>query len=110
MDSSRQAGNKGQGEGTKRPADEEAAEQQKKRQKQLHEQLMQQQRDELARRGIYSLNGLARSMRGRTASSGPPPVFNENIWKEDKEGKKRVEKERSVSPKTVVKKEDKTKK
>ncbi|KAJ9613934.1 hypothetical protein H2200_002070 [Cladophialophora chaetospira] len=103
MDSSKKPTKKEQGDGLKRPREEDSAEREKKKQKQL----LQQQREALARRGIYSLEGLARAMRGRTASSGPAPAFNENIWKEDGGGKKRAEKERSVSPKTAVKKEQK---
>ena len=106
MDSAKKPNKKDQGEGLKRPREEEAttaAEPEKKRQKQL----LQKQQHELARRGIFSLNGLARSMRAQTASRGERPVFNEDIWKEDTSGKKRAERERSVSPKTMVKKEEK---
>ncbi len=77
--------------------------------KEQNEQLMEQQRQALAARGIHSLNGLARTMRARTASKGPPPVFNEDIWKGDG-GKKRGERERSVSPKTRVEEVKKEKK
>lgn len=78
-------------------------------QQQQQEQLMEQQRQALATRGIHSLNALARAMRAPMASKGPPPEFNEDIWKGGG-GKDRVEREHSVSPKTRVEEVKKEKK
>jgi hypothetical protein len=54
---------------------------------------------------VWTPNAVARQKRLPTASRGQRPVFDENIWDEDRRSQ-RVNQDRSVSPKTRITNDD----
>ncbi|OCT46342.1 hypothetical protein CLCR_01338 [Cladophialophora carrionii] len=78
-----------------------SAEQQTQLLKQKQKQLRLQQEGGV----VWTPNAVARQTRQPTASRGQYPVFDENIWDEDRRPQ-RANQDRSVSPKTRVAKDD----
>jgi hypothetical protein len=77
------------------------AEQEAQQQRRKQQQQQQQQQGGV----VWTPNAVARQKRLPTASRGQRPVFDENIWDEDRRPQ-RVNQDRSVSPKTRIAKDD----